>query len=141
MGKVFDALEKHKKGASVEPKAPLTGCPSESINGLSDSPFSSQSLQQTDFSGKVVTISSPSSVEAETFKLLRARLLFPKEGESPRTIMVTSTFPGEGKTFVAVNLAASIATGVNQHVLLVDCDFRRPNAHSMFGYSNVNGLY
>ena len=55
--------------------------------------------------------------------------------------MVTSAFPGEGKTHVAANLAASIAMGVNHHVLLVDSDFRHPNLHSLFGHVNEQGLW
>jgi capsular exopolysaccharide synthesis family protein len=55
--------------------------------------------------------------------------------------MVTSAFPGEGKTFVAANLAVSLAMGIGEYVLLVDCDFRRPDLHSMFGYSNTEGFY
>ena len=54
--------------------------------------------------------------------------------------MVTSTFPGEGKTHVAANLAASIAMGIDEYVLLVDCDLRRPNLHNMMGQKNMTGL-
>lgn len=55
--------------------------------------------------------------------------------------MVTSTFPGEGKTFVAANLAVSIAMGIDEYVLLIDCDLRRPRLHEMLGYSNCDGLH
>jgi exopolysaccharide/PEP-CTERM locus tyrosine autokinase len=54
--------------------------------------------------------------------------------------MVTSTYPGEGKSFVACNLAASMALGVDEHVLLVDCDLRRQNVHRYFGYAPSLGL-
>jgi capsular exopolysaccharide synthesis family protein len=50
--------------------------------------------------------------------------------------MVTSAIPDDGKTFVAANLAISIARGVEEHVLLVDCDMRRPSIHSRFGYKD-----
>jgi hypothetical protein len=53
----------------------------------------------------LVTLFNPRSFEAEQFKILRTNLLFPASGESPRSIMVTSAVPGEGKSFVAVNLA------------------------------------
>ena len=55
--------------------------------------------------------------------------------------MVTSTFPGEGKTFVTANLAVSIALGIDEYVLTVDCDLRRPNLHHLFGLSNFKGLH
>ena len=54
--------------------------------------------------------------------------------------MVTSAMPGDGKTFVASNLAVSIASGIDEYVLLVDCDLRRPDIHRMFGLSNAEGL-
>ena len=58
----------------------------------------------------------------------------------PRTLLITSTFPGEGKTIISTNLAASIALGIDEHVLLVDCDLRRPQVHNYFGYSIGEGL-
>jgi exopolysaccharide/PEP-CTERM locus tyrosine autokinase len=86
-------------------------------------------------------LTAPDSFEAESFKLLRAQILFAKDRERPRTIMVTSAMPGDGKTFVAANLAASIAMGIDDYVLLVDCDLRRANLHQMFGLSNRKGLH
>ena len=97
--------------------------------------------KESNYNHKLVTLSAPQSVDAENFKLLRAKILFPKNGIRPGTIMITSTFPGEGKTFVAANLAASIALGINEHVLLVDCDLRRPTLHNILGYSNKEGLH
>jgi exopolysaccharide/PEP-CTERM locus tyrosine autokinase len=91
-------------------------------------------------SQKLVVLSDPESVDAENFKVLRAQILFPSNRERPKTIMITSAFPGEGKTFVAANLAVSIALGIDEHVLLVDCDLRRSNVHEMFGYDNHEGL-
>ncbi len=54
--------------------------------------------------------------------------------------MVTSAVPGEGKSFVAANLAVSVARHVNWNVLLIDCDLRRPSIHKQFGFKNVSGL-
>jgi exopolysaccharide/PEP-CTERM locus tyrosine autokinase len=80
-------------------------------------------------------------VEAEIFKILRNNILFPKQGEPPALIMVTSAIPGDGKSFVAANLAVSIAQGVEEHVLLIDCDMRRSSIHRQFGFSDqVPGL-
>ncbi len=93
------------------------------------------------FSPKLIVVSSPESVEAENFKALRARIqMASHEGIPPRTVLVTSTFPGEGKSFVASNLAASIAFGIDEHVLLVDCDLRQPQIHQYFGYAPGQGL-
>jgi capsular exopolysaccharide synthesis family protein len=54
--------------------------------------------------------------------------------------MVTSTAPGEGKSFIASNLAISIAQSIDEHVLLMDCDLRKPSIDAMFGFNDVNGL-
>ena len=54
--------------------------------------------------------------------------------------MVTSAEPDEGKSFVASNLAISVARGINRYVLLMDCDLRRPSIHSKFGFGDVPGL-
>jgi exopolysaccharide/PEP-CTERM locus tyrosine autokinase len=88
----------------------------------------------------LIVLSKPRSFEAEQFKMLRSSLLFPHTGKPPRTIMVTSAFPGEGKTFVSSNLAVSIAQGINEHVMLVDCDIRLPDLHLNFGFKEVKGL-
>jgi capsular exopolysaccharide synthesis family protein len=88
----------------------------------------------------LVTLMNPQSFEAEQFKILRTNLLFSESGKTPRSVMVTSAVPGEGKSFVAANLAVSVARHVNWNVLLLDCDLRRPSIHKQFGFKNVTGL-
>jgi len=93
------------------------------------------------FHHSLVTLTKPKSFEAEQFKILRANLLFPKSGKPPRTILLTSAVPGEGKTFTAMNLAVSMAQNLNSHVLLVDADIRKPEIHKRFGLrDNISGL-
>ncbi len=82
----------------------------------------------------------PQSIEAEQFRQLKNNILFPEKGDPPRCIMITATSPGEGKSFVAANLAISIAQNIDEHVLLMDCDLRSPSMHSMFGFNNIQGL-
>jgi exopolysaccharide/PEP-CTERM locus tyrosine autokinase len=88
----------------------------------------------------LVSLLNPASFESEQFKILRTNLLFPASGKSPRSILVTSVAPGEGKSFVAANLAISVAAHVNWNVLLVDCDLRHPCVHRQFGFGEVPGL-
>lgn len=77
----------------------------------------------------------------EVFKQLRARILHPINGETvPKTVLVTSAVPREGKSFVAANLGISLAHGLEQHSLLVDGDLRRPAMARMFGLDNRTGL-
>ena len=83
----------------------------------------------------IVCYYKPHSMEAEQFRLLKTTILFPDEGAPPRTIMVTSTAPDEGKSFVAANLAVSLASSIDEYVLLMDCDLRRPSIHTKFGFS------
>jgi len=137
MGKISDALERQQNERAIETKMlhpePGTQYPETNLQ----KPVSSF---QDSFDPKLFTYTAPGSLEAENFKVLRGQILFRKDGSRPRTILVTSALPNEGKTFVASNLAVSIAQGVNEHVLVVDCDFSRPHLHNMFGYTNQEGL-
>ncbi len=91
-------------------------------------------------SNRLITFHQPRSFESEQFKMLRAKLLFPVSGTPPRSIMITSAAPGEGKTFVCTNLAVSIAQNIDRFVFLMDCDLRRPNIHRYFGFEDAPGL-
>jgi capsular exopolysaccharide synthesis family protein len=92
------------------------------------------------FDPKLVALLSPHSYEAEQFKILRTNILYPVAGDPPKSILLTSTGPEEGKTFAAANLAISIALNVNRHVLLIDADLRNPQLHQRFGFGEVPGL-
>ncbi len=74
----------------------------------------------------------------EAFRVLRANLRLTAGDHGCRTVLVTSPGPGEGKTFVACNLAV-IAARAGDRVLLVDADLRAPNIHDVFGVSNAAG--
>jgi len=78
---------------------------------------------------------------AESFRVLRSKILLPQDGRpAPKTIMVTSALPQEGKSFVTANLGIALAQGVDQHALLVDCDLRAPSLAQLFGISPERGL-
>ena len=141
MGKISDALEKHQKERRLNAQPapiPPAGVGEKVKSGIL-SP--AEIARNATYSPKLVVISAPDSMDAENFKILRSQILFPKNGKKPRLIMVTSALPGEGKSFVAANLAASIALGFNEYVLLVDADLRRPNVHNMFGLTGSKGLH
>src|SRR5262249_33067908 len=83
---------------------------------------------------------------SEEFRVIKRPLLLkafaagPEAIEHGNMIMVTSATPGEGKTFTAVNLAMSIASERDLHVLLVDADVQRPSALRMLGIPEQKGL-
>ncbi len=78
---------------------------------------------------------------SEQFRMLRTFLIHRSEkGPPPKTIMVTSALPGEGKTMTSVNLAINIAMGMEEHVLLVDSDLRMPSVSRFLGVETDLGL-
>lgn len=76
---------------------------------------------------------------AEALRSLRTNVVFSAPTDGPRSIVVTSTAPGEGKTVVASNLALSLAAA-GQRVLLMDADMRRPRLHELLRLAPQPGL-
>lgn len=75
---------------------------------------------------------------AESFRVLRTNVHF-LDKKDKKTIVVTSTIPKEGKSSVTSNFAMSEAVA-GKRVLLIDCDIRRPRAHTSFGIDVERGL-
>ncbi|MFN2498981.1 MAG: GumC family protein [Pyrinomonadaceae bacterium] len=76
---------------------------------------------------------------AESYRHLRTSLLLSSAGQPPKTILVTSSQPSEGKTTTTINTAFMLAqTGAE--VLVIDCDLRRPRLHAHFDAPNTKGL-
>lgn len=86
-----------------------------------------------------IVLDNPLSQTAESLRTLRNALSLIDVDKPPRLIMVTSSLPGEGKTFTSSTLARSALDGYGR-VLLIDADLRRPRVHKVFGLDNISGL-
>jgi len=143
LGKINDALKKSDKERKVPAstkKASTFKVYDRKAKEKESSDVIKTVFKNRDIDKNLVSLLEPQSFEAEQFKHLRTNILFPVSGKLPRSIMVTSAVPGEGKSFVASNLAVSIAQNIDEHVLLVDCDIRKPTIHNNFGFDDVAGL-
>lgn len=89
--------------------------------------------------GELVILRHPSSRASEAFRAIRTQLAFSTAGDEHSVIIVTSAGPRDGKTFVAVNVAAGLALGRGR-TLLVDADMRRPRVQQALGISHDRGL-
>ncbi|THG30546.1 polysaccharide biosynthesis tyrosine autokinase [Glaciibacter flavus] len=86
-----------------------------------------------------VVLKAPNGPPAERFRQIRSGLRFSSASHEIRSVVVTSTLPGEGKTTVSANLALVLAEA-QQRVLLIDADLRRPSVAQYFGFEGAVGL-
>jgi polysaccharide biosynthesis transport protein len=76
---------------------------------------------------------------SESIRNLRTSLLFAQNGVFPRSILISSAVPSEGKTTISANLSVALAQ-LGKRVLSIDGDLRRPSVHRIFSMSNSTGL-
>lgn len=88
---------------------------------------------------KLVTIEQPKSVISESYRTLRTNIHFSSFDKRIKTIIVTSSVPGEGKSTICANLAVVMAEN-GYKTILIDCDQRSPRQHKLFNTSNEKGL-
>jgi len=97
-------------------------------------------VMSTDTSGhKLVVRPDSTSSSAELFRLMRTNLLFMLNDRDDKVVLMTSSMSGEGKTFMAINLAATLSL-LNKKVLLVGMDIRKPRLAQYLGISPKFGL-
>ncbi len=90
-------------------------------------------------SARVTVAHGPRSIVHEAYRMLQANLKFTNLDKKVQTIVITSSLPGEGKSEVAANLAATLAQS-GKRVLLIDADMRSPSQHHLWGMVNSIGL-
>lgn len=88
---------------------------------------------------ELVVHDNSKSIMSEGIKTLRTNLQFSSVDKKLKSILVTSSIPGEGKSFTSANLATAFAQNGHK-VLLVDCDMRKGRQHYMFNVKNDLGL-
>jgi protein-tyrosine kinase len=164
MSRVFEALEKASKERAaprIEPPVngpttpePAEHKPSQPANGNGTTRSFTQngkSWRETaeemlfgrdlrNYKTYPIVATEVGSPAAEQYKILREQIKRLRGQANARVISVTSPIKRDGKSMVAANLAASLALDYNEHVLLIDCDLRHPQAHQYFGARVTPGL-
>ena len=88
---------------------------------------------------ELVIHNKPKSNISEDIRTIRTNLMFTSSDEESQVVLVTSSIPGEGKSFISSNLATAFAQ-TDETTLLIDCDLRLGRIHKIFGVSNDKGF-
>ena len=82
---------------------------------------------------EVIAHKNPKSPISEVFRTLRTNIQFMNVSKKMKTLLITSTFPSEGKSWVASNLAVTFAQA-GKKVVLIDADMRKGRQYAIFGF-------
>ncbi len=96
-------------------------------------------MPETKLENELIVNQKPHSSLSETIKNVRTNLLFSALDTDLKSVLITSSVAGEGKSFLSANLAAAFAQ-IGNKVLIVDCDMRRGRMHKIFNLENDKGL-
>ncbi|MCG8056536.1 MAG: CpsD/CapB family tyrosine-protein kinase [Candidatus Thiodiazotropha endolucinida] len=145
MEKIKDALEKAKQIQLTSNNKSQKRILSSNINyfdleNISYKKTKKIKVSKNSLRSKRILIGENKDVITDQYKVLRTRVLQQMKKNNWSTLAISSPKEGCGKTLTAINLSISIARDVNQSVLLVDMDLRRPNIHNYFLTQEEPGL-
>ena len=142
MSKITKALEKAARDRMrVESDQPTTHAKPTEIRVVhSVGPAVTRPAGDLRIDPHLVAASDPQSPISEQYRILRTNLQSLKKVAEARTLLVTSSVHGEGKSVTAVNLAMTLAQQEGTRVLLIDADLRRPTIHKWLGMDRGAGL-
>ena len=115
----------------------------ETVEGLTHTPIIGVIRKFPDYidknSKQALSLAKPKSVFAESVRSVRTNLSFLASHKQSKIICITSEISGEGKSFVTVNLASTLAL-IEKKVILIAADLRKSKLHHAFGADNKKGL-
>jgi len=115
----------------------------ETVESLTNTPIIGVIRKFPDFidkdSRQALSLAKPKSVFAESVRSVRTNLSFLAANKKSKTICITSEISGEGKSFVTVNLAGTLAL-IDKKIILIAADLRKSKLHKVFGSDNKKGL-
>lgn len=140
MSRLFEALQTYAIESSGEPLRPAIPTDLLTVSAKKVRPEGDTSKLRTFPSDQMISMTAEHSLAAEKFRFLAVRLRYMQQRNKLKRILVTSSIAEEGKSFVATNLAVTLARKQRQKVLLIEGDLRRPAAATAFGLRHIEGI-
>lgn len=144
MSRVYDALQQCSPDHVDSSILPQTNAKALFPDQFAGMVWDSEAMPAVDAAlssdDKLPVLSSASSHASEQFRLLATRLQQLQQTRASRSVLLTSSVEGEGKSLLALNLALSLAQGDRQKVLLVDANLRKPDLSFMLKINTRMGI-